>query len=131
MAATQFCFGTLAGQCFNHNFRFKLGAEVSAFSWGLPSDTPFNEVVSISQSWLRQWSKFPMAVQRYFFMVPLFLLPPSCMRLNVGTIFSVITSDADCLACQTGCRTRTLTRVCIFEGVIPHAVASILASIGV
>ena len=27
------------------------------------SDTPFNQIVIVSQSWFRQWPEFPMAVQ--------------------------------------------------------------------
>ena len=30
------------------------------------SDTPFNQIVIASQSWFRQWSKFPMAVQSQY-----------------------------------------------------------------
>ena len=38
---TQFCLGTFTAECLKNNFRFKLGGEVSAFSFGPPSETPF------------------------------------------------------------------------------------------
>ena len=30
----------------------------------LPLDTPFSEIVVVAQSWFREWSKKPMAVQK-------------------------------------------------------------------
>ena len=40
---TQFCLGTFTAECLKHNFRFKLGG--------------------VAQSWFREWSEFPVAVQ--------------------------------------------------------------------